>query len=418
MLDYIKKYNKFDNFDIWFIRKKYLDLIKESIDIWGLIKVIIWQRRVWKSFILKQIIDFLRKEKKVKDKNILYINFEYEIFSSLNDSKKVSKIINNYFLNINWKKYIFLDEIQEILWWEKMVNSFRADHTFDVEIFITGSNSKLLSWELATYLSWRYIEFEIFPLSFDEYLWYYEKKLDKQNFINYINFSWLPELYNLPTKELQYNFIKSLKDTIILKDLVKRYSIKDIDLLEKVFLFLVNNIWNSLSVNNLRKKLLQEWIKITSVTLWNYVRYLQDVFVFSGISRYDLHWKRILEGEKKYYLNDLWFLNFFFSSFENFISKKIENYVYNFFALNWYIISIWKLGKLEIDFLVEKEWRKCYIQVAYLLLSEEVINREYWNLRKINDSFEKYVLSLDDIEFKIDDIWIKHLQIWKMWEVF
>ena len=418
MLDYIKKYNKFDDFEIWFIRKRYLDLIKGSIGIWWLIKVIIGQRRVWKSFIMKQIINLLRKEKKVKDKNILYINFEYEIFSSLNNSEKLSEIINNYFLNVNWKKYIFLDEIQEIFWWEKMVNSFRADHTFDVEIFITGSNSKLLSGELATYLSWRYIEFQIFPLSFAEYLEYYKKDLNKNNFLNYINFSWLPELYNLPTKELQYNFIKSLKDTIILKDLVKRYSIKDVDLLEKVFLFLVNNIWNSLSVNNLRKKLLQEWVKITSVTLWNYVRYLQDVFVFSGISRYDLHWKRILEWEKKYYLNDLWFLNFFFSSFENFISKKIENYVYNFFALNGYSITIWKLWKLEIDFLVEKEWKKYYIQVAYLLASEEVINREYWNLRKINDSFEKYVLSLDDIEFKTDDVWINHLQIWKMWEIF
>jgi len=418
MLDYIKKINNFENLRVGFKRKKYLDKIKKTIWILSLIKVLVWQRRVWKSFILKQIIKYLIDEKKIDNKNILYLNFELEILSNIWNSKNLKKIIYDYFKDIKWKKYIFLDEIQEIEWWEKLVNSFRATETDDYEIFITGSNSKILSWELATYLSWRYIEFEIFPFSFDEYLEYYKLEKNKQNLLNYINFSGLPELYNLPDKELQYSFIKSLKDTIILKDLVKRYSLKDVDLLEKVFLFLVNNIWNLLSINSLRKKLLQEWIKITSMTLWNYIKYFIEIFVFSSVSRYDLHWKKILEWEKKYYLNDLGFLNFFFSSFENYISKKIENYVYNFFKMNWYNITIWKLKDKEIDFIVEKDTRKIYIQVAYLLASKEVIEREYWNLRTIKDSFEKYVISLDDIQLKTDEYWIRHLQMWKMWDIF
>ena len=155
-----------------------------------------------------------------------------------------------------------------------------------------------------------------------------------------------------------------------------------------------------------------------NIFLFYLIEYFQEVFVFYWVSRYDLHWKKILEWEKKYYLWDLWFLNFFFSSFENFISKKLENYVFNFFISNWYKLTIWKLGKLEIDFIAERGGRKCYIQVAYLLSSKEVIDREYWNLRKIKDSFEKYVLSMDDFELKTDEVWIIHLQIWKMWEVF
>ena len=420
-MDYIeilKKYNNFKDFNFGFERKEYLDFIIQSLGTSDLIKVLIWQRRVWKSFILKQIINFLLKEKKISEKNILYINFEYEIFSQIKNSEKLENLIKKYFENINWKKYIFLDEVQEIDWWEKLVNSFRADHTFECEIFITWSNSKLLSWDLATYISWRYIEFEIFPFSYNEYLDFYKKENSKNNFLDYINFSWLPELYNLDNKDLQYIFVKSLKDTIILKDLVKKYSIKEVDLLEKVFLFLINNIWNSLSINSLRKKLLQEWIKTTSMTLWNYLKYFEEVFVFFWVSRFDLHWKKILEWEKKYYLNDLSFLNFLFSSFESFILKKLENYVFNFFKRKWYKISIGKLKNLEIDFVVEKQNKKIYIQVAYLLASEEIISREYWNLRKINDSFEKYVLSLDDFNFWVDDKWIKHHQIWKIQDIF
>ena len=155
-------------------------------------------------------------------------------------------------------------------------------------------------------------------------------------------------------------------------------------------------------------------MNISTTTLSNYIKYFCDVFVIAWISRYDLHWKKILEWEKKYYLNDLGFLNFLFSNFESYISKKLENYIYNFLALSWYSLSVGKLWDLEIDFIAEKQDRKIYIQVAYLLADESITLREYGNLRKINDSFEKYVISLDDVLFPVDKVWIKHLQAWNL----
>lgn len=402
--------------NIWFKREKYLSKLEKSIGINTLIKVIIWQRRAWKSFLLKQLIYLLINDKKINPKNIFYLNLEYDDFSFIKNKDDLKSLISLYVKEIKpkWKIFLILDEIQEVEWWEKLINSYRSLHNSEFEIFISWSNSKLLSWELSTYLSWRYIEFEIFPFSFEEYLGFYSYSKNKQNLINYINFTGIPEIYNLPSHELQISFIKSLRDTIILKDIIKRYKIKEVDLVEKVLLFIINNIWNLLSLNSIRKKLKNEWINISTTTLSNYIKYMSDVFVIAWIDRFDLHWKRILEWEKKYYLNDLGFMNFLFSSFESYISKKLENYVYNYLKLSWYKIFIWKLWKLEIDFIAEKEWRKIYIQVAYLLIDNQVIKREYWNLRLINDSFEKYVVSLDDIVLPIDDKWIKHLQIWNL----
>jgi len=393
--------------NLWLFRKRYIQKVEWVLWISTLIKVFIWQRRVWKSFILLQVINFLINKKNILKKNILYLSFEDEDLNFIRDKNDLKNIVDYFFKDVKWEKFIFLDEIQEIEWWEKLVNSYRSKD-WEYNIFISWSNSKMLSWELSTYLSWRYIEFEIFPFSFSEFLEFFNLEKNKENFLKFLNSSGFSEIYNFEDKILQTSFIKSLKDTIILRDLVKRYKIKEVDLIDKIFLFLINNIWNSFSLNSIRKKLLQEWIKISVITLWNYLRYFEEIFVFYWISRFDLHWKKILEWEKKYYLNDLWFLNFLFSWFEDFISKKLENYVFNCLKSNWYTIYVWKLKNLEIDFVAEKNDRKIYIQVAYLLSSKEVIEREYWNLRKIKDSFEKIVISLDDIKFPIDNYWIKH----------
>lgn len=417
-IEILKKYNFWDKniINLWFIRHNYLNKLKESIRISSLIKVILWQRRVGKSFLLKQLINLLIKDKWVNPKNIFYLNLEYDDFSFIKNKNDLKQLILLYLDNLKpkWKVYLIIDEIQEIEGWEKLINSYRSLHTWEFEIFISWSNSKLLSGELSTYLSWRYIEFEIFPFSFYEFLEFYSLDKSKQSLLKYVNFSWIPELYNLPNTDLQASFMKSLKDTIILKDLIKRYKIKEVDLVEKVFLFVVNNIWNSLSINSIRKKLKNEWVNISTTTLSNYLKYLNDVFVINWISRYDLHGKKILEWEKKYYLNDLWFINFLFSTFEDYVSKKLENYVFNYFKSIWYNIYIWKVWTKEVDFILEKSGRKIYIQVTYLLLSKEVIEREYSSLRQIKDSFEKYVISLDDILLPVDDKWIKHLQIWNL----
>jgi len=410
----VKIYNniKINSNNIGFIRKKYINNIEEIFHISSLIKVFIGQRRSWKSFILRQIIDLLINKKNISKKNILYLSFEDDDLNFIKNKDDLKIEIENFFKNIEWTKYIFLDEIQDIQWWEKLINSYRSKD-WEYNVFISWSNSKMLSWELATYLSWRYLEFEVFPFSYDEYLDFYNFKKNKTTLEKYLNFSWFSEIYNFNNRILEENLIKQLKNTIILKDLIQRYKIKDVDLIEKIFLFLINNIWNWFSLNSIRKKLLQEWIKISVWTLWNYLRYFEEIFVFYWISRFDLHGKKILKWEKKYYLNDLWFLNFLFSSFEIFISKKLENFIFNHLKQNWYKIYIWKIKDLEIDFVAEKKWEKIYIQVAYLLSSEEVIKREFWNLEKIKDNWPKYVISLDEMNFWSKN-WIKHLNAWNL----
>lgn len=414
----LEKYNFWSGnmSNLGYKRKDYLDKMTDVIGTSNLIKVLIWQRRVGKSYILKQFISQLIEDNNIPPKNILYLNLEYDDFSFIRTKDDLKGVFDIYQknLSITGKIYLFIDEIQEVEWWEKFINSIRADHTMDIDIYITGSNSSLLSSELATYLSGRYITFPIYPFSFQEYLNFWWKDRNKVSFLEYLNFSGIPELYNLPNIELQKSFMSSLKDTIILRDLVKRYAIKEVDLLEKIFFFLSSNIWNLFSINAIARKLQSEWINISPTTLSNYIRYLQNILVFYGADRYDLKWKRILEGEKKYYLNDLGFVNFLFSSFDNYAGKKLENYVYTSLIQHGYSVFVWNIWDKEIDFVAEKEGRKIYIQVTYLLVGEEVIEREYGNLRLIKDSFPKYVVSLDDIALPIDDYGIEHVQAWNI----
>lgn len=394
---------------LWYKRDFYLDKITKYLDNTELIKVLIWQRRVWKSYIMKQIIDFLKNKKNINNENIIYINLEIDYFKYQNiqalDNYIKSKIINKN------RYYLFFDEIQEIAWWERLLNSYRSDDNLDIDIFITWSNANLLSSDLSTYLAWRYIDFEIMSFSYEEYLWYFWLKNNKQNFLNYVNLSGISELYKMQDIESQINFLKSIKDSIILKDIVKRFNIKDIDLLEKVFFYLSSNIWNLFSLNSLVKKLKWQQILTNTTTIWNYINFLEKTYIIHWVFRYDLKWKKILEWEKKYYLNDLAYNNFFNSSYDIWWWKKLENIVYNHLRQNWYKVYIWNIWDLEIDFVAEKWKEILYIQVAYLITDEDVFQREFWNLEKIKDNYTKIVLSLDDILTPYN--WILHQNIWK-----
>ena len=302
---------------LWYERKFYLDKIISYLDNTELIKVLIWQRRVWKSYIMKQIISFLEIEKTVSKTNIIYINLEIDYINYKNIEELDNYIRNHIKNNQNKERfYLFIDEIQELSGWEKMINSYRADDSLDIDIFITWSNAGLLSSELSTYLSWRYIDFEILPFSYKEYLGYFNLENSKQNFLNYVNFSWIPELYKINEEESKINFLKSLKDSIILKDVVKRFNIKDVDLLERLFFYLAYNIWNLFSLNSIVRKL--KWLNVftNTTTIWNYVNFLEKTYIIHSALRYDLKWKKVLEWEKKYYLNDLAFNNYFSSSYD------------------------------------------------------------------------------------------------------
>ncbi len=399
---------------IWYVRTSYLETIKKYLDN-NLIKVLVWQRRAWKSYIMKQIISHLILEKSINPKNILYINFELEDFINITNYLDLSEIIKLFIKNnaIKWKFYLFFDEIQNIEWWERIVNSYRADDNYDVEIFLTWSNSNLLSRELSTLLSWRYVEIHIYPFSYDEYLDFYKINNTKENFINYINFTWIPELYNLSNHDLQYSFIKSLKDSILLKDVIKRYKIKEVDLLEKLFSFVIDNSSKLFSLNSITNKLKSNWIKTNAVTVWNYIKYIEDTFLTYSIWKYDIKWKNILEWPKKYYLGDLWFMNFLLSSFDNNITRKLENYVFILLKSSWYKITTWNIWPLEIDFIAEKGKDIIYIQVTYMLYDDNVINREYWNLEKIKDNWPKYVISMDEINIPKKE-WITHIKAWEL----
>ncbi|MBS9775419.1 ATP-binding protein [Candidatus Gracilibacteria bacterium] len=379
------------------IRTFYTQKILKYLDNTGLIKVLIGQRRAGKSYIMKQIIATLL-QKGIQEKNIVYINLEVD-FLKFKSLEEVDLYIKNYKKdnNISERMYLFFDEIQELQGWEKLINGYRADENFDCDLYITGSNAGLLSSELSTFLAGRYINFEIYPFSYKEFLEYFEKKNSKENFLEYMNFSGISELYKLPDKETQIDFLKSLKDSIILKDIVKRFKVKEVGLLEQLFLFTISNISNLLSINAIVRKLKANGVKSNTVTLGNYLVYLEQTYIIHSCERYDLQGKKILEGEKKYYLNDLGFHNYFLSSYDIGGGKKLENLVFLHLKRLGYTVYTGTLGNLEIDFIAEKGKEKLYIQVAYLITDEKVLQREFGNLLKINDNYPKIVLSLDDI---------------------
>lgn len=391
-------------------RDSYLDDLKEYLGN-NLIKVLIGQRRAGKSFVLRQLMNFLIKEQNVSAENILYINFEIREFAFYNTEDKLDELIKSYVENINpkGKLYFFFDEIQEVEGWEKVINSYIANLNLHVEIFITGSNSRLLSSDLATYITGRYVVKKIHPLSFKEYLSFNNLTNSKEELLNYLNTSQVPEIINLKDDLRKRNFINALKDSIIMNDIVKRFSVQNVDLIEKIFLFLCDNISKPFSLNSINKKLKEIGLKTNAMTVSNYIRYLEYAFLIQGIDRYDIKGKKILEGEKKYFLNDLGFKKYLTSSFDPALGKLLENYVFKCLDRLDYNIHIGNINGREIDFIAEKPNKKIYIQVAYLITDEEVVKREYGNLEQIHDSWEKIVVTMDDIKLNPKE-GIKHIR--------
>ena len=418
LLQSLNKYNPWDKISLkqGLIRSDYLKaLLKYQNN--NLIKVLIGQRRVGKSFILKQFIHKLIKRKSVNPENILYVNFEFLEFQSIDSKNKLADLIELFFamkqVNKKQKVYFIFDEIQEVESWERLLSSILADDTYDKEIYITGSNSKLLSSDLATYITGRHVTLNIFPFSFDEFLSFHKEKRSKNNFLKYVLDSQLPELLNIEDKQIRTNYMMSIKDSILLKDIVARYGVSNIDLLEKIFFFLADNIGNLFSLNSLVKKLVSAGYKTNVHTLGVYVHYLEESMLIQGVQRFDVKGKKILDGEKKYYLTDLGFRQYLFSDYDSAYGKILENYVFNYLRQRGYEVHVGKLRQYEIDFIASKGKRKIYVQVAYLLYDDDVIKREFGNLEKIDDHWDKYVISLDDIKMSPRN-GIEHLQVWDL----
>ena len=400
-----------------YIRTSYLDKISGFTGN-SLIKVLSGQRRVGKSYILRQIIRFLISEKGVNPKNIFYLNKEFLAFDEIKNYKDLDTLFAYYLkeLNISGKVYVFLDEVQNIDNWETFVNSYAQDFTGKYEIFITGSNTRLLSGELASLLSGRYVQFEIYPFDFEEFVNYKNRKADKESFLSYLQTGGLPEMFHFNEEEIQRHYIQSLKNTIILRDIVQRNTIKDIGLLDDIFKFIAVNTGNLTSLNRIVKYFKNMQKKTNYETLSTYFSLLKDTYIVHEAERYELRGRKVLGGVRKYYLNDLAFKNYLFGIYPSDIGNNLENYVYIQLRRLGYKVSVGVLGNNEIDFVAEKAEKNIYVQVAYMMTDPKTIEKEFGNLLKIKDNHEKIVISMDEIRFS-DYKGIIHLRPWELNEM-
>ncbi|MCP4156583.1 MAG: ATP-binding protein [bacterium] len=399
MLDIVRKYNFWtgETINTGFLRKSYLDKITGFLNN-RLVKVLMGQRRVGKSYLLRMIIAHLIKKEGVPRKNILYINKDIAALDFINNGEALLQVVEVYreTMKPQGKVYLFLDEVQDIMGWEKVVNSFSQDYTAEYELFITGSNANLLSTELATYLGGRYIALEVFPFGYEEYIGIHGLVKGRDSFLAYLKKGGMPESFNFKVPEMVRNYFLSLKDSIVLKDIVRRHSVRDVYLLERLINFMIDSVGGLFSINKIVNYLKSSGYKVGSDTVGNYIGYLTESYFLHEVERYDIKGKKILGGERKYYLNDLGFRFFLSSSFDIGIGKYLENLVYLDLRRQGYRVYVGKIRDKEIDFIAERDNVKKYIQVYYLLSGEDVVQREFGNLEMVGDNFEKIVVSLDD----------------------
>ncbi|WP_405352074.1 ATP-binding protein [Fusobacterium animalis] len=381
-------------------RDLYLEEIKKYMNK-PIIKVITGMRRSGKSMILKLIQEELKNDG-IDEKNIIYINFESLVFIDIKDFEALYKHIIKKTFNKKGKIYILLDEIQEVKGWEKAINSFLVD--LDVDIYITGSNANLLSSELATYIAGRYIEIKIYPLSFQEYIDFASENNKKtplsidEYFYQYLNFGGLPgiHIFNYNKEEI-YQYIADVYNSILLRDVIARNNIRDIELLERVVLYIMDNIGNTFSAKSISDFLKNQGRKLSIETIYNYLKALENAFIISKVQRYDIKGKNILETQEKYYLSDLGFRNAKLGYQSNDISSYLENIIFLELLRRKYKVNVGKKNNKEIDFIANLRDENLYLQVTYLLASSETIEREFSPLKAIKDNYPKMVLSMDNL---------------------
>lgn len=377
-------------------RPLYLDKIMPFVDT-PFVKIMTGVRRCGKSTILKMIIKKLREEKHVDDEQILSYRFdsmEYEDMTTKELYLELkSKIIQSK------KTYLFLDEIQEIEGWEKVVNTLASD--FDVDIYITGSNSRMMSSEISTYLTGRYISFHIYTLSFEEYLMFkksYTTLKDlKQEFSQYVRLGGFPatHLQDYSQDEV-YTIVKDIYNSTIFSDIVRRNQVKKIDQLERVVKYTFNNIGNTFSAKSISNYFKSEQRKIDNETVYSYLEKLQKAYILHKCSRYDLQGKDILKTQEKFYLADVSLRYSVLGYTVDSVAASLENIVYLELKRRGYDVYIGKIKDKEIDFVATKQNEKIYVQVTQEIKSEKTQKREYEQLLEIRDNYPKYVVMADD----------------------
>lgn len=393
-------------------RELYIEKIKPFIDK-DIIKVLTGIRRSGKSVMLKLIMEEL-KQNKIDEKQFININFENLINRELTTADKLHEYILKKASEIKKKCYIFLDEIQEVKDWEKCINSLRVNEEYDFDIYITGSNAKLLSGELSTYLAGRYVEFVIYPFSFKEFLEtlksIQQDVSTREAFQKYVKFGGMPFLYNLAfEEEASLQYLKDIYSSIILKDITQRNKIRDTDMLERVISYLIMNVGNNFSATSISKFFKSENRKVSVETILNYIKAAEESFLIYRVSRNDLIGKKVLNINEKYYIADHGMREAILGSNQRDINQIFENIIYLELLRKGYNVRVGKVDNLEVDFVCTKGNEKIYVQVAYLLASSETIEREFTSLEKIDDNYPKYVISMD--EFDMSRNGIKHINI-------
>ncbi len=386
-----------------FIREKYLKKEKPYIGK-NIIKVLTGQRRVGKTTILKQIVDLVRQED--KNANTIYINKEQNDFRHIKVAEDLFQFVKSH-LSESKKNYVFIDEIQEI---EEFEISLRQLLVEEIDLYCTGSNAKMLSGDLATHLSGRYIEFHINSLSYIEFIQIHEIENNSDTLNKYIRYGGLPYLIHLPfDDEIVYGYLKSIFNTIILKDVVSRYNIRDIDFLERLVEYLSDNLGSYVSSKKISDFLRAQRVSLSVNTVMNYLKYLTNSYFINKVQRLDIIGKKRFEINDKYFFSDLGLKHSIIPFTGSHIGNVFENLVYNQLIYEDYEVYIGKHQDREIDFVAQKGNETKYIQVAYQLPDQKVREREFGDLLKIEDNYEKVVVSAD--EFAEGYKGIKHIHI-------
>lgn len=373
-------------------RPLYIDRLKPFIGK-SLIKVLTGQRRVGKSYLLMNVRDLIKKQN--PDTQIIYINKELHEFSQIKNSDDLFLYLKEN-MKENGKVALFIDEIQDIESFEIALRDLVTRGNYD--IYCTGSNANLLSGELATFLSGRYIEIKVFGLSYNEFLVFYNLQDSVATFQNYLKFGGLPYLINLNTEiQVAYEYLTSIYSTILLKDVVARFKVRNVKFLENLIAFLANNIGSIVSSKKISEYLKSQKINISTQVVIDYLGYLETSFLIFKVKRTGIEGKKVFEIGEKYFFEDIGIRNAIVGFKTNDIHKILENVVYLHLRMAGYSVTVGQEGNKEIDFIAQKSGEKIYVQVAYMLTNEGTINREYGNLLEISDNYPKYVVTMDEL---------------------
>jgi len=389
------------------LRSEYLKRVEPYINT-NVIKVLTGQRRVGKSYIMLQIQNQL--ENLFEKTNIIFIDKEKLAFDEIRDYKDLYKYVLQY-TKKNYKNIVMIDEVQEINHFERALRDLNENPLYD--IYCTGSNAKLLSGELSTFLTGRYIEIKINSnsLSFKEFIKFHQLDNSIDTFGKYVQFGGMPYLIHLKLEdEIVFDYLKGIYNSIILKDVVARHNIRNVNFLDRLVLFLADNIGSKLSAKNISDFLKSQRIKLSINTVMSYLNYLINSFFIAKVNRRDVVGKKIFEINEKYYFDDIGLRNTIIGFKQQDMGKILENIIYNHLKYKKFQVYIGKFHDLEIDFMAERSNQIFYIQVAYLLKDPKTIEREFGNLLRLKDNYRKIVVSMD--QYAKDNVkGIEHLHI-------